>query len=88
MENELISFEFEEKQVRIIKFEGQIYFVGADLSNVLNYSKTEKCLALTKDKYKKHFSKNELENNISAPPNRGTSIFNNYGAIGVLEPGL
>ena len=89
MKNELINFEFEEKQVRIIKFEGKFYFIASDISKSLNYAQTSDCLKLCKTKYIKRFEyKTLVECNYSDTANSHIRMFNNRGAIGILEPGL
>ncbi|WP_175532657.1 BRO family protein [Lactobacillus gasseri] len=44
MENELQLFKFEEKEVRVVKVNGEPWFVGKDLANILGYSNTRKAL--------------------------------------------
>lgn len=40
MENQLQLFKFEDKEVRVVKVNGEPRFVGKDLANILGYSRT------------------------------------------------
>lgn len=44
MENELQLFKFEDKEVRVVKVNGEPWFVGKDVATILGYSNTRKAL--------------------------------------------
>lgn len=44
MENEIQLFKFEGKEVRTLKIDGEPWFVGKDLTDILGYSNSRKAL--------------------------------------------
>lgn len=43
--NELKNFSFEDRQIRALTIEGEPYFVGKDVAEVLGYSNSRKAIA-------------------------------------------
>ena len=43
--NELKNFTFEDQQIRVLTIEGEPWFVGKDVAEVLGYSNSRKAIA-------------------------------------------
>lgn len=83
MENELQLFKFEEKEVRVVKVNGEPWFVGKDLTDILGYSNSRKALKDHVDKEDQQIltSRNVTLENI---PNRGLTAVNESGMFGLV----
>lgn len=78
MENEIQLFKFEGKEVRTLKIDGEPWFVGKDLTDILGYSNSRKALKDHVDKEDQQIltSRNVTLENI---PNRGLTGVNESG---------
>ncbi|MGR6899585.1 phage antirepressor [Rummeliibacillus sp. BSL5] len=77
--NQLQMFNFENQKIRIIDKEGEPWFVGKDVANVLGYSDTYGAL-------KKHVDLEDKQNcqNSSFESNRGLTIINESGMYSLV----
>lgn len=83
MENEIQLFKFEEKEVRTLKIDGEPWFVGKDLTDILGYSNSRKALKDHVDKEDQQIltSRNVTLENI---PNRGLTGVNESGMFSLV----
>ena len=83
MENEIQLFKFEGKEVRTLKIDGEPWFVGKDLTDILGYSNSRKALKDHVDKEDQQIltSRNVTLENI---PNRGLTGVNESGMFSLV----
>lgn len=83
MENEIQLFKFEGKEVRTLKIDGEPWFVGKDLTDILGYSNSRKALKDHVDKEDQQIltSRNVTLKNI---PNRGLTGVNESGMFSLV----
>ena len=83
MENEIQLFKFEGKEVRTLKIDGEPWFVGKDLTDILGYSNSRKALKDHVDKEDQQIltSRNVTLENI---PNRGLTGVNESGVFSLV----
>ena len=83
MENEIQLFKFEGKEVRTLKIDGEPWFVGKDLTDILGYSNSRKALQDHVDKEDQQIltSRNVTLENI---PNRGLTGVNESGMFSLV----
>lgn len=83
MENEIQLFKFEGKEVRTLKIDGEPWFVGKDLTDILGYSNSRKALKDHVDKEDQQIltSRNVTLENI---PNRGLTAVNESGMFSLV----
>lgn len=83
MNNQIQAFSFEDKQVRAINLEGEPFFVGKDVAEVLGYSNTRDALSKHVDDEDKKIltSQNATLENM---PNRGLQAVNESGLYSLI----
>ena len=83
VENEIQLFKFEGKEVRTLKIDGEPWFVGKDLTDILGYSNSRKALKDHVDKEDQQIltSRNVTLENI---PNRGLTAVNESGMFSLV----
>jgi len=83
VENEIQLFKFEGKEVRTLKIDGEPWFVGKDLTDILGYSNSRKALKDHVDKEDQQIltSRNVTLENI---PNRGLTGVNESGMFSLV----
>lgn len=83
MENKIQLFKFEGKEVRTLKIDGEPWFVGKDLTDILGYSNSRKALKDHVDKEDQQIltSRNVTLENI---PNRGLTGVNESGMFSLV----
>lgn len=83
MKNEIQLFKFEGKEVRTLKIDGEPWFVGKDLTDILGYSNSRKALKDHVDKEDQQIltSRNVTLENI---PNRGLTGVNESGMFSLV----
>ena len=83
VENEIQLFKFEGKEVRTLKIDGEPWFIGKDLTDILGYSNSRKALKDHVDKEDQQIltSRNVTLENF---PNRGLTAVNESGMFSLV----
>lgn len=83
MKNNIVAFKYEEQQVRAIEKNGEPWFVGKDVAEILGYGNTKDALLNHVDEEDRVILQ-KSENTTFAIPNRGMTIINESGLYSLI----